>query len=123
MRPFWAHWASVVPWQRGCAVVLSAEGYSAAAALVVLAELLGAERRFPLDPALAGKEHDMKCNYERLAELRAEREAWGTETNGNHLWAYEHPADARELNELQDAAFEDAEAVLAQPVPVGWDKV
>jgi|SRR5690606_15082376 len=74
----------------------------------------------------------LECDYDRLAELRAERDVHNAECpeDGNE-WNFEYPDEAAELAELEQAAgeCEDAEdardAILQDPLSVevrsGWD--
>jgi hypothetical protein len=47
----------------------------------------------------------LECDYDRLEELREERDAYQPDTDGpEHTWAAMHPDEATELAELEAAA-------------------
>lgn len=48
----------------------------------------------------------LKCDYERLEELRDERDGWEPDEEGPQSWAEANPGDAEELKELEESAGE-----------------
>jgi hypothetical protein len=74
----------------------------------------------PAYAAIAEMVAALECDYERLDELRAERDGWiqsapdGTATRAKEEWAGEYPAESAELAELETAAGECSDRDSAQ---------